>query len=136
MSETTLQSRKYHYELTRRGLCDFIDDRNDEGEKKYGVGRRNAGYRRDNLMDIIEEVTDALRIFKFFFERAGKTFDAASTYDVRRMNDAVTIYNTLFEQVEALDKLREFVDDHYPQLLREDVKRLVALPPQPGDRKE
>lgn len=137
MSESvTLERRTRKWDLQRRGLYDFIEAREEEGEKKYGKGRKNAGYRRDNLMDVIEEVTDAIKIMDYFFERVGAAADATSTYDVRRMNDAVSIYNRLFSVFEDLDKLREWVDDSYPKLLREDVKRLVPLPPQPGDRKE
>jgi len=134
--EATLTQRRGTYDLKRKGLMEFIEAREEEGEKKYGKGKRNAGYRRDNLMDVIEEVTDAIKIFTYFFERIGKKADATCIYDVRKINEAALVYNTLLDVTVKVDEIREWVDDCFPQLLREDVKRLVALEPQPNDRED
>ena len=130
----TLTSREQTWSSSRKGMYDFLAARREEGERKYGKGRKNAAYHRDNLLDVLEELSDAAHILDYFFTRYGAIADAGNVYDVERANDAVGINNRIFELIDDVDKLRESIDDNYPKLLVETVKRLVRLAPQPTER--
>lgn len=139
MSDTQLATgiltqRLRTYDLKRRGLEDWYNKRSDEGQKKYGRGRQNAGYRRDNLLDVLEEVSDAFEIMGFFLARIGKAADATSSIDIHQIDTAISISNDLLWLFDRIDKLREWVDDTNPVLLKETVTRLVPLNPQPTSR--
>lgn len=45
--------------------------RRDFGQRKYGLGTENAGWRRDNGRDVVEELHDAIVISEFWYSRLG-----------------------------------------------------------------
>lgn len=59
--------------MTDRNRIDFIklhELRRELGQRKYGRGRENAGFRRDNARDVLEELSDAIVIAGYWETRA------------------------------------------------------------------
>ncbi len=106
----------------------FFEKREAEGQKKYGAGKRNAGYRRDNLMDVLEEVTDAITILGFFEERYRKVADPMDKADVKLGTRVAALREALVTTANETASMRNIVFDYYPVLTKETVKRVVALP--------
>lgn len=128
MSEktVTLTFGKNKFDLDGK-LFEFFEKREELGQKKYGVGKKNAGYRRDNLMDVIEEITDALTIINFAVERFEKVGDPMSHRDVENGQTLIGIRTTLVDVANQAHKLRSEFDWRYPTLTEESVKRAVVL---------
>lgn len=117
---------KDKYDLDDK-LFSFFERREEIGQKKYGKGRQNAGYRRDNLMDVIEKVTDAITIINFAMERFEKAGDPMFFRDVKIGSRLVALRSTLVDAANETAQLRSDLNWSYPRLLKETVVRAVPL---------
>lgn len=126
MSSDTIKRPEISGDWNLKGdLPAFLEAREEIGQQKYGRGKKNAAYKRDNLMDVIEEITDAITIFKFFLERFGKEADATSWWEVEKGIEARATYSDLINLTNRVFTLRQAVDGY--DCTQEKIERAVAL---------
>lgn len=98
------------YEITDEQLADWIIERRKIGKEKYG----NAHLKRYNLVDVTEELLDAINIMGLFKDRLESTEQNTLSYPfieekIKRDHQAIVamLYNLIF----ALQELDKYYND-------------------------
>lgn len=101
--------------------------REDAGQKKYGRGKQNAGWHRDNLQDVFEELSDALVIFDFFQERLTEGAVGVNATTIRLYEKSKTLQDLIVAAMALTDDMHR-MSAYSTRLTREkDVKRIARL---------
>jgi hypothetical protein len=96
----------------------FANLRSELGQKKYGRGRKNAGWRRDNARDVMEELHDAIVITCYWKKRV------AMVKDKELLDDIIHLESKLWGLLETVEAMRSRTPE---KLIKE--KNVTRFPP-------